>query len=180
MKRIIICLFLGVILLLTSFTDQPKTKPLPSTKCEIYIAESQSLDEELMIRVNYGTTIVTEPTTNHEPNTALLKVHYLEKKEDLDIFEGIELLRVDNFLSKENEVSYKTNCTGKSKIVFNKEVTLSVPKEDLNRNSGIICFSFICYHLDTLGNINPNGGYDGVNIYFQYQIQNEIITFKCL
>ena len=80
MKRIIICLFLGVILLLTSFTNQPKAKPLPSTKCEIYITESQSLDEELMIRVNYGTTIVTEPTTNHEPNTALLKVHYLDKK----------------------------------------------------------------------------------------------------
>lgn len=180
MKRIIICLFLVVILLLTSFTNQTKTKPLPSTKCEINIANSFSLDEEITIEIKYGTTATIETNIIENHNAAFLKVHYLEKREDLDIFEGIELLRIDNFLSKENEAFYKTSCTGKNKIIFNKEVTLLLPKEYLNTPNGIICFSFICFSLDTLGNINPNGGYDGVNIYFEYKIQEEIISFKKL
>ena len=134
------------------------------------LKNSYNLEEEFTATVSYGTTISIDDNFEYEPNAAILQVHYLDEKENYDIFNGVELYRVNNFLSKENEVSFKKSCGNKLRIVYNQETYVSIPKEYLNKDKGIICFSFICFSLDFEGNINPNASYDGLNLYFEYMI----------
>lgn len=180
MKRLILCIVLSAILLLTSFINVEKTKPLSSTKFDVVLQKSYNLEEEFIAIVSYGTTKSIDEKAVYDPNAAILQVHYLDDKENDDIFNGVELYRVDNFLSKENEVSFKKSCGNKISIVYNQQTSVSIPKEYLNKDNGIICFSFICFSLDSDGNINPNSSYDGLNLYFEYVIKDNKILFSKL